>query len=784
MAVAVVLGALAGAIAGVVAALAGLVPAVLWQVASGRQAKAGAAADLLAAAAREMAPQSAGEISPAGYLRPEAAVVSFWPREELDWLRGWLASGRQADVALVTGQAGAGKTRLALRLTDHVERELGWRCYWVPVDSEEQAVRPARQGTRPVLVVCDYAEARPGLAGLLARLTRAGEGPVVRVLLLARSAGEWWQQLIAESSATTGDILASVQPVRLGPLAGPTRQEQVFEQALAAFADELGTDVPSKRLPAAAAGAVALVVHAAALLAVLDSQSPDTGPREGAASDTHTGLEAAEGAGKLISRLLRHEVRYWERSQARYGLSPGLGATVTSRVVAAAALVGADDEESAVTLLTAVADLADTAVRGRAARWLHDLYPVEPGGHQHEWIGPLRPDLIAETLIVNVLSGQPGLTRTLLTGLSAARATRALTILARAALTDPAASIVLGEAISNDPAGLIIPAMEVAVETNPGLGDLLASTLEAGQWPLDLVWDITRALPETSTALAGTAATAYRFLAESSIAGTGEHGRALLGLSHWLAQLEREEEALLVIEQAVTCFRQLASAQPDTFLPNLATSLNNQANLLRDLGRPEEALAVNEEALGLYRQLAAASPEEFTFNVAASLNNLALPLRDLGQPEEALDVIEEAVGMARQLAAARPDEFTFFLAGSLANLAVRLADLGRREEALGASEEATGLYQQLADARPDEFNPRLANTLELLACDLSNLGRQEDALAVIEQAVTIHRQLAAARPGVYVPRLESSLLVKADVLISLGREPEADSARAEAAHVQ
>lgn len=738
VAVAVVLGALAGAVAGVVAALAGLAPAVLWQVASGRQAVAGAAADSLAAAARDMAPQSAGEVSPAGYLRPEAAVVSFWPREELDWLRGWLASGRRADVALVTGQAGAGKTRLALRLTDQLKREFGWRFYWVPADGEERAVRAARQGTQPVLVVCDYAEARPRLAGLLAGLLRAGEGPVVRVLLLARSAGEWWQQLIAESDVTTGDILASVQPVRLGPLAGPARQEQVFEQALAAFAAKLGTAVPPRRLPAAAADAVALVVHAAALLAVLDSKSPDTGQGEGAASDTDTGLGAADGAGQLIDRLLRHETRYWERSQARYGLSPGLGATVTSRAVAAAALVGADDEESAVTLLTAVADLTDTAVRGRAARWLHDLYPAEPGGQQHEWIGPLRPDLIAETLIVNVLSGQPSLTRTLLTGLSAARATRALTILARAALTTPAASTVLGEAISNDPAGLVIPAMGVAVETNPRLGDLLASALEDGQWPVELLWDITRALPETSTALSGTAATAYRLLAESSTAGTREHSRVLLGLSHWLAQLGRQEEALVAIEQAVTSFQELARSQPDTFLPNLATSLNNQANLLRDLGRPEEALAV----------------------------------------------ILEAVGMGRQLAAARPDEFTFFLAGSLANLAVRLADLGRREDALAASQEATGLYRQLAAARPDEFNPRLANTLELLASDLSNLGRQEDALAVIEQAVTIHRHLATSWPVVYAPRLESSLLIKADVLASLGRESEADSARAEAAHVQ
>lgn len=66
----------------------------------------------------------------------------------------------------------------------------------------------------------------------------------------------------------------------------------------------------------------------------------------------------------MIDRLLWHEARYWEHSQARYGLSPGLGATVTRRVVAAGTLVGADDEESAVTLLAAIGDLAEPAADG------------------------------------------------------------------------------------------------------------------------------------------------------------------------------------------------------------------------------------------------------------------------------------------------------------------------------------------------------------------------------------------------------------------------------------
>ena len=196
------------------------------------------------------------------------------------------------------------------------------------------------------------------------------------------------------------------------------------------------------------------------------------------------------------------------------------------------------------------------------------------------------------------------------------------------------------------------------METNPGLGDLLASALEAGQWPVDLVWDITRALPETSTRASWYCC--HRLPVSGCVVHSWYRGTQqgpprpqslarAIGAGRGGAGGDRAGRHLLPAAGQCTA---------GYVLPNLATSLNNQANLLRDLGQPEEALAVNGEALSLYRQLAAASPDEFTFNVAASLNNLALPLRDLGQPEEALDVIEEAVGMARQLAAARPDEFT------------------------------------------------------------------------------------------------------------------------------
>ena len=409
VAAAVVLGALAAAWAGVLAALAGLVPAVLWQAAANRRSRLAARNGILNEARVALVPPGPAEAEkvPGGvarYLRPEEAVVEFWPRPELGALRGWLVSDRPADVQLVTGEGGAGKTRLALQLAREATEEYGFRCYWAQHGTESQTVTAVRQDISPVLIVLDYAETFADMPGLLAQLTAAplpGEpSPQVRVLLLARSAGEWWDQLVASSSTRLGEALAAISPLALGAITEPTRQREVFEQAVMAFAARLGRPRPSgSRPPAFRPDAVILVVHAAALVSVLDHHSPDS-------------TDQAGDAAAVIGRLLLHEARYWQQSQAQYGLS--LGPALTRRVVAAGTLVGADDESSAVQMLSAIDDLGDAGVRGRTARWLHDLYPATgPGRAPAEWIGPLRPDLVAEHLVMSVFSEQPALVRAL-----------------------------------------------------------------------------------------------------------------------------------------------------------------------------------------------------------------------------------------------------------------------------------------------------------------------------------------------------------------------------------
>ncbi|MCK9876386.1 tetratricopeptide repeat protein, partial [Frankia sp. Ag45/Mut15] len=87
--------------------------------------------------------------------------------------------------------------------------------------------------------------------------------------------------------------------------------------------------------------------------------------------------------------------------------------------------------------------------------------------------------------------------------------------------------------------------------------------------------------------------------------------------------------------------RRLAADRPDTYLPDLATSLNNQSNRLGDLGRPEQALATIEEAVTIRRRLAADRPDTYLPDLAMSLNNQSDLLRAMGRHAQAQTIDDE-----------------------------------------------------------------------------------------------------------------------------------------------
>jgi len=541
-----------------------------------------------------MSPGERAGLAVARYLRPEEQVVPFWPRPELDELVRWCTQGGRVGVRLVTGDGGAGKTRLALRLGEALAAG-GWQQLWVPRGAEREAVRDAQEVGQPCVLVVDYAETRSDLAGLADDLAST-RGPDVRAVLLARSPGEWWQQLLAKAEERAAALLDAAAPITLGPVRAAGGLREVFDQAITVFARKLGVARPQAQLTLTDPDPVVLVVHAAALLAVVDQAFAARDGRQ-----VRSGNQVLEG-------LLGHEARYWAQSAASRGLH--LDVSVLRLAVALGCLIGAGSESAAVGLLVAVPDLDSAERRGQVARWLHDLYPTaqEQGGGRQEWLGPLRPDRLAEQLVAGELTRRTELIPRVFSGLDEFRAAKALTVLARAALTEKSAVALLGRALATDLGHLAVPAMSVAVETNPAIGDLLSEAFSTQPASRETLTRVAAVAPYPSFALAAPTEVILRQLADRSADGN-ERARWLVDLSTRLADLGRREEALAAIEEATGIYRQLATARPDAFLPNLAASLNNQADCLARLGRREEAFAASEEAITIRRQFAAARPD-------------------------------------------------------------------------------------------------------------------------------------------------------------------------------
>jgi len=121
-------------------------------------------------------------------------------------------------------------------------------------------------------------------------------------------------------------------------------------------------------------------------------------------------------------------------------------------------------------------------------------------------------------------------------------------------------------------------------------------------------------------------------------------------------------------EEALGHYRALAEREPEGFTPDVAMTLNNLGNVLRDMGDRSGAKGAYEEALGHYRALAEREPEAFTQYVATTLSNLALVLFEEGAEAQARRHASEALVLAAQqkdLAQARELEASLqdFLAG-------------------------------------------------------------------------------------------------------------------------
>jgi len=189
--------------------------------------------------------------------------------------------------------------------------------------------------------------------------------------------------------------------------------------------------------------------------------------------------------------------------------------------------------------------------------------------------------------------------------------------------------------------------------------------------------------------------------------------------------LGRYEEAVRLTEETLSIReRVLGPEHPDTL-----SSRNNVAIGYRTLGRYEDAVRLDEETLPIMeRVLGPEHPDTF-----ASRNNLAIGYHSLGRYGEAVRLFEETLRIREQvLGPEHPNTLA-----SRNNLAGGYRALGRYEEAVRLDEEALSIRERvLGPEHPDTLNSR-----NNLANGYRALGRYEEAVRLDEETLSIRERV-------------------------------------------
>ncbi|MER7841517.1 serine protease [Streptomyces sp. NPDC096040] len=176
--------------------------------------------------------------SPAQLLRADVEAVPFHGRTDLlAALENWCLEPGSFSTRLLVGGGGEGKTRLGVELC-HRLRAQDWVTGRLAEDAPAETLKVLEQLSHPLLLVVDYAETRQEQLHALARHLGRPRCPV-RLLLLARSAGDWLTQL-AMSPNLASLVAAPVE--HLKPLeVTPTGRNAVWRAAVSSLADALSS---------------------------------------------------------------------------------------------------------------------------------------------------------------------------------------------------------------------------------------------------------------------------------------------------------------------------------------------------------------------------------------------------------------------------------------------------------------------------------------------------------------------------------------------------------------
>ncbi|WP_037680099.1 trypsin-like peptidase domain-containing protein [Streptomyces griseus] len=714
--------------------------------------------------------------TPAGLLRADVTPVGCHGREDLvaDLVQ-WCDDPGEFSLRLLTAPGGQGKTRLARELVERMtDRE--WAAGFLDEHSPPDRLDRLAGLSQPLLLVMDYAETRPDQLTRCLNLLHAGtgSGSRVRLLLLARGAGEWWNRACATTRALRELPADAVR--HLPPLAPDTASRaEAFRRAAAALAPALealpgirdeglrrsDTDAPP---PVPRLGAPrysgALALHMAALTALLEHR----GHTEGRADPVGPADRAEEDV------LLLHEERYWTQTAPAHRIEHLHPATLR-QLVAAATLHRAATHREARALLSALGCLAGETANTLlgAAVWLHELY----GGPDGYWTG-LVPDVLGAHLVGATLREFPELLDEVTEDMARDRAGHALRVLCRARDHFPELRERTVELVTNRPRPMAFAALDLMTqepdETLATALDAVLDAVDSGALDEELPVELLAAVPRYTEVLADRALRMARQtvvrLRAAPAAPPARLPDALRALAYRLSAVGLHTEAVAAAEEAVRLRGGPGHDQPGGNAELIDVLLGYGARL-DEVGRHEEAARVGDRLLaliGYVEPVTGAGPEraradepsadgreeaEGAEDVTVGPEHLATILHHhacwchrAGRSAEALRLGARSVAIRRLLADGDPGRPPEELAGSLLNHALYLQAAGAPAKAADPLLEAVATLRRLVEESPDAHLAALGRALHDQGRLNTALNRPDQALVCAEEAVSIHRRLA------------------------------------------
>ena len=712
--------------------------------------------------------------SPLQLIKARTGIVPFTGRDKLtgltDWANAQPGEGREdLAVAVVTGVGGSGKTRLAAELCSNLEKN-GWVAGFIPKTTElsEAELAWLTRVESHLLLVLDYAEEsrRADLADLLHRLRE--RGAPTRVVLTARSAGAWLDDLL-EDKALSGAMAQGLFRVEL-PRQVKTSARMVG-RAAKRFARYLGTPEPDDvGIPENSRWTTLdFVLHGWLIASEVD------------AADLPSSRE------RLYEDILRREIEYWQDEAARQGLAKVSEATLRTSA-ATLSLVGSRTVSETADVLSRLPEWSDVDLCKTYAEFLSKML-ADPGDAY-----ALRPDPVAEKLVVEVFvddgetldDPEELLDRVLPPDpLSDSRLneTTCPPAIARRALCHGRQSQQVCDVITRCTSQGDAPAVQLAhsalrCRTHLWKNGLEAALKQGGPFVAALedalkggmnipAAEIANSIPPRHAYLRNVAVTAMIRDQERDM-NSAERAVHMNNLSGRLSEVGDREGALKAIREAVEIRRGLAAGNTAAFNPSLAGSLNNLSIVLSGMGDRGGALKAAREAVGIYRGLVEGDAAAFNPSLAGSLNNLSIVLSGVGDRGGALKAAREAVGIYRGLAEGNAEAFNPDLAMSLSNLSNRLSEVGDHGSALEVAREVVEIRRRLAEGNEAAFNPDLAASLSNLSNRLSEMGDRGGALDAIWEAVGIYRGLVEGNAEAFKPDLAMSLSNLSNRLSEMG----------------